>query len=416
MLLAFQAHVTLSVEDGRDATVGDMDPEKETVSYVGETAGRLPHKVFGIRQADRAFHMHIIGKTGTGKTTLLENLLRQDIDAGRGLTLIDPHGDLAERISGYAKASGRSDLIYLDAADPEAPYGYNPLKRIADHYIPLAVSGLLETFKKRFADAWGVRMEHVLRNALYAVLDTGGGTLPDILKLLADKDHRKDLAKRIRNETVREFWQKEFPNYSDRYRVESLAPIQNKLGAFLADPRVRRLLTEAPQELSFRRIMDQGGVLIVNLARGKLGEDSSSLLGALFVTSVALAAYSRASMPEAKRLTHYLYADEFQSFTTTAVADMISELRKYGLRLVVAHQHFDQLEDAVKHAILGNAGTLIRFRVGAEDAKLISREFAGLVPAEDLVTLPNYTVYLRLMIDGEPSTAFRARTLSPQPS
>lgn len=355
--------------------------------------------------------MHVIGKTGTGKTTLLEVLLRQDIDAGRGLTLIDPHGDLAERIATYAKTSGRKDIIYLDAADPATPYGYNPLRPIAERYIPLAVSGLLETFKKRFADAWGVRMEHVLRNALYAVLDTGGGTLPDILKLLTDKDFRKDLTKRIRNVTVREFWELEFPNYSDRYRVDSVAPIQNKLGAFLADPRMRRIVTAPPVDLSFRRTMDQGGVLIVNLARGKVGEDSASLLGALLVTSVALAAYSRANLPEDKRCVHYLYVDEFQSFTTLAVADMISELRKYRLRLVVAHQHFEQLEEGVKHAIIGNAGTLVSFRLGAEDARLVSAEFMDIVTVEDLVGLANYTVYLRLMIDGAPSRPFRASAL-----
>lgn len=389
-----------------------MSEHKGDICYFGKTAGRLPHKTFGIREADRAFHMHVIGKTGTGKTTLLEVLLRQDIAAGRGLTLVDPHGDLAGRIAAYSASSGRTDVIYLDAADPATPFGYNPLRHIADQYIPLAVSGFLETFKKRFADAWGVRMEHVLRNALYAILDTGGGTLPDVLKLVTDKDWRRDLVKRIRNETVREFWQHEFPNYSDRYRVESLAPIQNKFGAYLADPRMRRLLTEAKNELSFRRTMDEGGVLIVNLARGKLGEDSSSLLGALFVTSLALAAYSRANLPETGRRIHYLYADEFQSFTTLAVADMISELRKYALRLVVAHQHFEQLEEGVKYAILGNAGTLISFRVGADDAKLVSGEFAGVLPAEDLVTLPNYTAYLRLMIDGEPSMPFKATSLS----
>jgi len=399
-----------------------VDPVKETrdITHIGETAGRHPHRRFGIREADRAFHMHVIGKTGTGKTTLLEQQLRQDLDAGRGLTLIDPHGDLAERIATYARAAGRTDVVYLDAADPATPYGYNPLKRLPDAYIPLAVSGLLETFKKRFGDAWGVRMEHVLRNALYAILDTGGGTLPDVLKLVTDKDWRTDLAKRIRNDTVRVFWEEEFPSYSDRYRVESLAPIQNKLGAFLADPRMRRLVTAAPIELSFRRTMDQGGVLIVNLARGKLGEDTSSLLGALFATSVSLAAYSRATLPEDARRVHYLYADEFQSFTTETVADMISELRKYRLRLVVAHQHFEQLEDAVKYAILGNAGTLVSFRVGAEDAKLISAEFSDMVPAEDLVRLPNFTIYLRLLIDDEPSTPFKATTLSlrgyPQPS
>lgn len=390
-------------------TLADMH-ERQSITMLGCTSGRLPHRHFGIWEKDRAFHMHVVGKTGTGKTTLLEQLLRQDISEGRGLTLVDPHGDLAERVVKYARTAGR-EITYLDASDPHTPYSYNPLRRIADAYVPLAVSGLLETFKKRFADAWGVRMEHVLRQSLYAILDTGGGTLPDISRLASDKDYREDVTRRIRNETVREFWEKEFPNYSDRYRVESLAPIQNKIGAFLADPRMRRLLMGSRKEISFRRIMDAGGVLIVSLARGRLGEDSSSLLGALFVTSVALAAYSRADLPEDKRSPHYLYADEFQSFTTQAVADMISELRKYGLRLVVAHQHFDQLEDAVKHAVLGNAGTLVSFRVGAEDAALLAREFGTDVQAEDLVRLPNFTTCIRLMIAGEPARPFKATTL-----
>lgn len=391
---------------------GEMDHKEREISYFAETNVRRVKKLVGLRQADRAFHMHVIGKTGTGKTSLLEVLLRQDIEAGRGLTLIDPHGDLAVRAYAHAKSSGRKDITYVDAADSDAPYGYNPLRPIAAEYIPLAVSGLLETFKKRFSDAWGVRMEHVLRNALYAILDTGGGTLPDVLKLLADKDFRKDMAKRIKNETVREFWKSEFPNYSDRYRIDSAAPIQNKLGAFLADPRMRRIVTEPAIDLSFRKTMDQGRVLIVNLARGTVGEDSSSLLGALFVTSIALAAYSRASVPEPARQIHYLYADEFQNFTTLAVADMISELRKYKLRLVLAHQHLDQLDEGVRHAVIGNAGTLISFRVGAEDARLISTEFGEVVTIGDLIGLANFTIYLRLMIDGAPSSSFRASTLS----
>lgn len=388
-----------------------MQDNEQEINWIGKTAGRPAGTTFGIRQTDRAFHMHLIGKTGTGKTTLLEILLRQDIDAGRGVTLIDPHGDLALRVLAYAKSAGR-EAIYLDAADPSAPYGYNPLKPIAESHIPLAVSGLMEVFKKRFADAWGVRMEHVLRNALYAILDTGGGVLSDILKLLADKDYRAAIARRIKNEPVRLFWQNEFPAYADRYRVESAAPIQNKIGAFLADPRMRRLVTEPKTNLSFRRIMDGGQVLIINLARGTVGEDSSSLLGALLVTSIALAAYSRANITENVRRIHYLYVDEFQSFTTLAVADMISELRKYRLRLVLAHQHFEQLEDEVKAAVIGNAGTLISFRVGAEDAQLISKEFMDVVTTEDLVGLANFTVYLRLMIRGEPSRPFMSTTLS----
>ena len=389
--------------------------EFNQISKFAQTSQRSLIKTFGIKQSDRASHMHIIGKTGTGKTTLLEVLLRQDIDQNRGVTLVDPHGDLALRMYEYAKRRGRTDITYLDAADATAPCGYNPLRAIADQYIPLAVSGLLETFKKRFADAWGPRMEHVLRNALFAVFDTGGGTLIDVLKLIADKDHRKELAKRIRNPVVKEFWQTEFPNYSDRYRVDSVAPIQNKLGAFLSDPRMRKLVTEPKHPISFRKIMDEGQVLIINLARGKVGEDSGSLLGALFVTSIALAAYSRASIPEHSRKTHFLYADEFQSFTTLAVADMISELRKYRLALVLAHQHLHQLEEGVRHAVIGNAGTLISFRLGAEDARLISQEFMEVVTVEDLVGLANFTVYLRLMIDGTPSRPFRATTLQAKP-
>ncbi len=384
-----------------------MHGKEQDITYIGKTCGRLPHKPFGIWERDRAFHMHVIGKTGTGKTTLLENLIRQDIDAGRGLTLVDPHGDLALRVLAYARACGRN-VIYLDAADPGAPVGYNPLKQIADAHIPLAVSGLMEVFKKRFADAWGVRMEHVLRNALYAILDTGGGSLSDVLRLLADSDYRKAIGKRIKNETVRDFWMSEFPGYADRYRAESAAPIQNKIGAFLADPRMRLLVTVPKQQISFRRIMDSNQVLVVNLARGTVGEDSSSLLGALLVTSVALAAYSRANIPEPERRTHYLYVDEFQSFTTLAVAGMISELRKYRLALVLAHQHMEQLEDAVQAAIIGNAGTLISFRVGAQDAQLISREFMEVATVEDLVGLANFTIYLRLMIDGEPTRPFKA--------
>ena len=381
----------------------------EDISYFGNTSGRLTHRRFGIKQDDRLFHVHVIGKTGTGKTTFLETLLKQDIDAGRGVALIDPHGDLALRIREYAKR--RNDVIYIDAADPDAPVGYNPLRRVVPKYIPLAASGLMEVFKKRFADAWGVRMEHVLRNAIYAIYETGGGTLPDILRLLSDKDYRKDVASRIENETVRKFWQSEFPNYSDRYRVDSSGPIQNKIGAFLADPRMQKLICEPGIDLSLRKVIDSGQVLIINLAKGVVGEDSASLLGAMLVTGISLAALSRANILEEERRTYYLYVDEFHAFTTLAVADMISELRKYRLGLVMAHQHLHQLEDDVMHAVIGNAGTLLSFRVGAEDASLLSKEFMDVVTTEDLIGLANYSVFLKLMIDGTPCRPFKAETV-----
>lgn len=378
-----------------------------------ETTSRPFGRRFGIKQDDRVFHMHVIGKTGTGKTTLLQTLIEQDIEDGRGLVVIDPHGDMASRVYDFARTSGRTDVVYLDAADPETSYGYNPLRPVRGDLIPLAVSGILEVFKKRFSDAWGVRMEHVFRNALYGIYDSGGGTLVDLLSLIADKDFRKERVKKIKNETVRTFWEKEFPNYSDRYRVDSVAPIQNKVGAFLADPRMRRIVTAPSIDLSFRRIMDRGGVLIVNLSRGRIGDDSAGLLGALLVTTIALAAYSRADVSEDERRPFFVYVDEFHAFTTLAVADMISELRKYRIALVMAHQHMNQLDEGVRHAVIGNAGTLVAFRCGAEDAQLLSKEFMGVIDVAQLIALPNYEIALRLMIDGEPSRPFRAKTLRP---
>jgi hypothetical protein len=297
--------------------------------------------------------------------------------------------------------------------DPAQPFGYNPLRHVHPPLIPLAASGLLEAFKKHWTDAWGVRMEHVLRNAVYALLETQNATLPDILRLLSDKAFRRQTARRIHNVQVREFWQKEFDQYSFRYRADAIAPIQNKVGALLADPNMRRLLTEPLQPLRFRHIMDQGGILLVNLARGRIGEDSAALLGSMLVTTIGLAALSRANMPEHSRRPFFLYLDEFQNFTTASVATMISELRKYKVGLVLANQHLGQLTDEVREAVLGNVGTLITFRVGPHDAALLAKEFGERFEAIDLMNLPNHHIYLRMMIDGAPSRPFSATTILP---
>jgi hypothetical protein len=346
-----------------------------------------------------------------GKTTLLESLALQDIECGRGLCVIDPHGDLAERLVAAVPDSRKGALIYFNVPDKEQPYGYNPLRRVHPSRVPLAVSGLMEAFKKLWDEAWGVRMEHILRNTLYALIEAGDATLPDILRMLTDKDYRASVVGRVQNEQVRTFWEKEFKAYNPRYRQEMIAPIQNKVGAFLADPKLHRIFTEAPQMLSFRSIMDEGKILIVNLAKGRLGEDSASLLGAILVTTIGLAAMSRGDMSEPERRDFFVYIDEFQTFTTLSVANMISELRKFRVGLVLAHQHFYQLEPDVRHAVLGNAGTLISFRVGAEDASIIAREFEPIFRPVDLLSLPNHDVYLKLMIDGAPSQPFSAQIL-----
>lgn len=358
--------------------------------------------------------MYAVGKTGTGKTTLLETLAVQDILAGRGVAVIDPHGDLAERLVRQVPKHRKSDLIYLNATDPKQPFGYNPLRRVPTEKIPLAASGLMEAFKKLWGDVWGVRMEHVLRNTLYALIEYGDATLPDILRMLTDTSFRKRVIARVTNEQIITFWTSEFPNYTSGYHRDSIAPIQNKVGAFLADPRLYRLFTDSLIEMRFRKIMDDGKILIINLAKGQLGEDSANLLGALLLTTLGLAAFSRVDTREAERPDFNIIIDEFQNFTTLSVANMVSELRKFHVGLVLAHQHLYQLEPEVKHAVLGNVGTIIAFRLGPDDARVIAREFEPVFDREDLVNLPKHHIYLKMLIDGSPVRPFSATTLHPR--
>ncbi len=381
----------------------------EDTSYFARSNFRNKHKLVGIQQADRLSHIYIIGKTGVGKSTLLETLARQDLEAGRGFALIDPHGDLAERVAKQASDDQLDRVVYLNAPDPAQPYGYNPLRRVRDDKIPLAVSGLIETLRKLWPDAWGVRMEHVLRNSLYALLEQDDATLPDILRLYADDSYRKRVTYNLKNEIVRRFWRHEFEHYHFRQRADAVAPIQNKLGALLSDPTLRRVLVSPVMDLKFRSMMDSGEALLVNLSKGQLGADSSLILGALVLSTISLAALSRADSDE--RRPFFVYVDEFQAFTTLMLANMLPELRKYGVGLTLANQHLHQLVPEIRSAVLGNAGTLISFRVGAEDAPYLAREFQPKFEVLDLLSLPNHRIYLRLMIDGTPSSPFSATSL-----
>lgn len=387
-----------------------MSSDPFDVSRFARTNFHRSGVLFGIKQADRLSHTYVIGKTGVGKSTLLEVLARQDLAAERGFALVDPHGDLVERVYAAVPPHLRDRVIYLNAPDPTQPYGYNPLRRVRDDKIPLAASGVLETLWKLWPDAWGVRMEHVLRNSLYALLERDGSTLPDILRLYADEKFRKGVTPRIRNDVVREFWLTEFENYPARLRAEAVMPIQNKLGALLSDPMLFRTLVAPMVDLRFRSLMDNGQILLVNLSKGRIGEDSAHILGGLIVSTIGLAAFTRADIATNERRPFFLYLDEFQNFTTLAFVNMMSELRKYGVGLTLAHQHLHQLEPDILHAVLGNAGTLISFRVGAEDATYLAREFQPTFGVEDLVNLPNRDFYLKLMIDGTPSRPFSARS------
>lgn len=373
---------------------------------------RNDDRVFGIKDEDRFLHVYIIGKTGTGKSTLIETMALQDVERGNGFALIDPHGDLVARVAARISASHRDRVIYLDATDPNQPFGYNPLRHVSEDRIALATSGMMDVFKKMWPDAWGVRMEHILRNVLMALLEQPDATLHDVLRVFSDNAFRKRIADSLRNDTVRTFLLKEFERFTFGYRADGTAPIQNKVGAFLADPLLNRILTAPKIDLHIRQIMDQGQVLLVNLAKGHIGEDSSSLLGGLLVTTIGLAAFSRADTPQSERKDFFVYIDEFQSFTTVALANMLSELRKYRVGFTVAHQYLNQLDPKVRHAVLGNAGSIISFRVGVEDAPYLVREFQEKFEEIDLLRLPNYHIYLKLMIDGTPSIPFSAVTLA----
>jgi len=383
------------------------------ITLIAQTNYRRNHRCFGIRQEDKRSHVYVIGKTGTGKTTLLTNMIQQDMEAGRGLAFLDPHGDAVEAI--YAQIKDKKKVIYFDVPDPDQPFAYNPLRSIPEHKRPMAASGILEVFNKLWKEAWGVRMEHIFRNCLLTLLDQPQADLSDILRLLNDKAYRNRAVGHVQNKIVKEFWYKEFAKYSYRYRADAIAPIQNKVGAFLANPILKNILTiqknSSRHNISFRNTMDQGQVLLINLSKGKLGEDASHLLGGLLMTTIGLAAFSRADMPEDERRDFTLYADEFQNFTTLSIVNMASELRKFRCALVLAHQYLFQLDPDIREAVLGNAGTLITFRLGPHDAPYIEKEFVPVFDQYDLINLPNYHIYLKLMIDGRPSKPFSAITL-----
>lgn len=360
-----------------------------------------------MRQADRLLHAVVIGATGVGKSTLMYQMAMQDALAGHGCTVIDPHGDLADQL--------RRDLgdyaMYWNPADPACPYGNNPLRRVRADKIPLAASGLMEAFKKLWGDAWGIRMEHLLRNCLYALLERDGSTLPDILRLGRDKVFRTQIARDLRNPVVRHFWLHEFPGYGPRLQAEMFIPIQNKVGAILSDPTLYRALVAPKEPLSFRSIMDSGQTLIVNLSRGVMGSDSSETLGSLLVATLGLAAMSRLDMQERERRPHHILVDEFHAFATLSFANMLAELRKAGVSLTLASQSTTGMLPEVRHAVLANTGTLICFRVGVEDAALFAKELAPAFSPLDLINLPNRRFYTRLMIDGVPSQPFSAELI-----
>jgi CxxC-x17-CxxC domain-containing protein len=397
--------------------------DKDEVLILGQTNFRNQQTKFGIKNDDRTKHIYVVGKTGTGKTVLLENMAIQDIQNNCGVAIVDPHGEFAEKMLDFVPSNRINDVVYFNPADLDYPLTFNIMEQIDPEYRYLVASGLMGVFKKIWPDVWSARMEYILRNAILALLEYPGSTLLGINRLLADKDFRQKVVEKITDPGVKAFWNNEFAKYPDRFREEAVAPIQNKVGQFISTPLIRNIIGQVKSSIDMREVMDKGKILVANLSKGKIGEDASQLLGALVVTRLQLAAMGRADIPEGKRKDFYLYVDEFQDFSTDAFATILSEARKYHLCLTLAHQYIAQLDSMtdrgkstkVKDAIFGNVGTIIIFRVGATDAEFLEKEFSPVFTIDDLVNLPNYNIYLKLMINGVASRPFSASTLAPVP-
>lgn len=385
----------------------------EQVSYFAQTNFRDVHRLFGIKQTDRRSHVYVIGRTGTGKSTLLETLMYQDSTVGRGFALFDPHGDLYKSVRSAIPKCRAPDTIDFNVPVVFRDVGFNPLAHVRLSLRNVAASGILAAFKKMWPSFWGPRMEHVLRNTILTLLDQPDATLADIVRLYNDDSYRKGAIQNLTNQQVREFWTQEYAKYPPYVRAQAIAPIQNKVGGYISDPKLYAILTNTKAAIDLRSVMDEGKILLVNLSKGKLGEDASHLLGSLMVSMIEVTGLSRADLPEQERRDFHVYLDEFHNFTTESLSGMLSELRKYRVCLVLAHQHLSQLELETRDAVFGNVGTTICFRIGVVDARLLEKEFFPKFHAEDVVNLRNYDIYLKLMIDGTISKPFSATTILP---
>lgn len=390
------------------------------VTYFARTNFRNRERLFGIHQIDRRQHMYVIGQTGTGKSTFLKNMALQDIQSGAGVCIVDPHGEFVEDMLTMIPPSREEDIIYFNPADSEYPLGFNVLE-IPDmtnpQYKPLAASSLMGIFTKIWANVWSARMEYILNNAVLALLDTPGTTLLGIQRILVDKEYRARILSNVRDPVVRAFWLQEYEQYDPRFRNEAIAPIQNKVGQFLSSSMVRNIVGQEKSTFNLYDAMNAKKVILVNVSKGRIGEDNAQLLGAMIITKLQLAAMERVRIPEDRREDFYLYVDEFQNFATDSFASILSEARKYRLNLIIAHQYIGQLvtdtSTRVRDAVFGNVGTMVVFRVGATDAEFLEKEFAPELTIEDLVGLPNHHVFLKLMINQIRSRPFSANTLPP---
>lgn len=388
------------------------DHENE-VNYFAKTNFRNQLTKFGIKTDDRRRHVYVIGKTGMGKTTLLENFILSDIYAGHGCCYVDPHGDTAEKLVDYIPSWRLNDVVYFNPSDLDYPLGFNILEAVSERHKHLVASGMMAVFQKIWENMWSSRMEYILNNTILALLDNPGQTLLGINRMLSDAEYRKRIVSNVKDPVVKQFWIKEFASYNDKYAQEAVAPIQNKIGQFLSAAVIRNMVAQVKSTIDVRSIMDNEKILIINLSKGRIGEDNSRLLGGLLITKIQLSAMERVDVPEKERKDFYLYVDEFQNFAVESFASILSEARKYRLCLTMAHQYIAQLTEPVRDAVFGNVGTILAFRVGSPDAVFMEQEFAPRFTPEDIINLPKFNMYLKLLIDGVTSQPFSAISLPP---
>lgn len=390
-------------------------PFNKELTYLGITTYRDKNTLFGIKRKDRRQHVYLLGKSGTGKSVLMFNMIIQNIQNGEGVCLVDPHGENVEGVLSAIPPHRMKDVIYFNPADADYHIGFNVLELVDPQYKHLVASGLMGIFTKIWANAWSARMEYILNNCILALLDTPGTTLLGIPRMLVDKDYRQKIISNLKDPVIKAFWVHEYEAWQEKFRNEAIAPIQNKVGQFLSTSIIRNVVGQQKSTINIFDMMNEGKIFLVNVSKGRIGEDNSALLGGMIITKIQLAAMERVRIPEETRRDFYLYVDEFQNFVTDAFASILSEARKYRLNLTVAHQYTAQLisdkSSAVRDAIFGNVGTMIIFRVGSDDAEFLESEFEPEFTPQDIVNLPNYKIYLKLMIDGVTSRPFSAKTL-----
>lgn len=391
------------------------DEEKKNINFFGATEFKNQQTIFGIKDADRRKHVYIMGKTGAGKSTLIANMAIDDIRKGRGIGIIDPHGDLCETVLDFIPKRRLNDVVYLEPFDTQRTFSLNVLEIKNKQHKDLIASGIVSIFAKIYADSWGPRLEYILRNTIFSLLEIPNTTLIDALRILSDKSYRDKVVPDIQDPVIRAFWTQEFDKMTDKLRVEAISPIQNKVGQFVSSKMIRNIIGNPKSTIDLEEIMNGKKILLLNLSQGKLGEDNASLLGAMIITQIQLAAMNRAFMKEEDRQDFFLYVDEFQNFATSSFIKILSEARKYRLAITLANQYIDQLDVTIQKAIFGNAGTLVSFVTGAGDAALLQQEFAGIYTQNDMVSLGKFEVVLKLSIDGMTSGPFPAKTL-PLPS